>query len=181
MFERRVKLGAGCTGLTPSPDQVWFAEPLFKEGRVGSADCSAFKGMGGGRMNAVRPRTKDRHQQILDAAARVITERGLAETRPAAAAIVSHGRTAVAAGRITPIAPRTRRYRRSGEWGGYIARPRHPRARLLHPEEPRVTVLPERHCSQHLRHATREVHVVSPLPRVICSCPLKRRVVRRIR
>ena len=33
-------------------------------------------------MSAVRPRTtKDRHQEILDAAARVITERGLAETR----------------------------------------------------------------------------------------------------
>jgi len=33
-------------------------------------------------MSAVRPKaTKDRHQEILDAAARVITERGLAETR----------------------------------------------------------------------------------------------------
>ena len=33
-------------------------------------------------MTAVRPKsTKDRHQEILDAAARVITERGLAETR----------------------------------------------------------------------------------------------------
>jgi len=33
-------------------------------------------------MSAVRPKaTKDRHREILDAAARVITERGLAETR----------------------------------------------------------------------------------------------------
>ncbi len=33
-------------------------------------------------MSAVRPKaTKDRHQEILDAAAQVITERGLAETR----------------------------------------------------------------------------------------------------
>jgi len=33
-------------------------------------------------MSAVRPKaTKDRHQEILDAAARVITERGLADTR----------------------------------------------------------------------------------------------------
>jgi AcrR family transcriptional regulator len=33
-------------------------------------------------VTAVRPKsTKDRHQEILDAAARVITERGLAETR----------------------------------------------------------------------------------------------------
>jgi len=32
-------------------------------------------------MGAATPKSKDRHQEILDAAARVITERGLAETR----------------------------------------------------------------------------------------------------
>jgi AcrR family transcriptional regulator len=32
-------------------------------------------------MGATTPRSKERHQEILDAAARVITERGLAETR----------------------------------------------------------------------------------------------------
>src|SRR3989304_6685445 len=32
-------------------------------------------------MSAGTPKSKDRHQEILDAAARVITERGLAETR----------------------------------------------------------------------------------------------------
>lgn len=32
-------------------------------------------------MSSTGPRNKDRHQEILDAAARVITERGLAETR----------------------------------------------------------------------------------------------------
>jgi AcrR family transcriptional regulator len=32
-------------------------------------------------MSTATPKTKDRHQEILDAAARVITERGLAETR----------------------------------------------------------------------------------------------------
>ena len=46
-------------------------------------------------MSAVRPKaTKDRHQEILDAAARVITERGLADTRisdVAGAARVSPG------------------------------------------------------------------------------------------
>src|SRR4030042_6124622 len=35
----------------------------------------------GTHMSAGTPKSKDRHQEILDAAARVITERGLAETR----------------------------------------------------------------------------------------------------
>jgi AcrR family transcriptional regulator len=42
--------------------------------------CTAFKGIGLGQIKQ-RPSPKDRHQEILEAAARVITARGLADTR----------------------------------------------------------------------------------------------------
>jgi len=66
-------------GLTSLLKAVESAELRFRAAMMSARDCSAFRS---GRMAAGPNRhTKDRHQEILDAAARVITERGLAETR----------------------------------------------------------------------------------------------------
>ncbi len=71
--------------------RVQLAERLYKQGILDRFRCTTFNptpgqmlpGIAGGRQMARQRQKngKDRHQEILEAAARVITDRGLAETR----------------------------------------------------------------------------------------------------
>jgi AcrR family transcriptional regulator len=67
--------------LTALFDRVECPEPAFKAAVTHAADRVGSERLEGDEMGAGGPKNKDRHQEILDAAARVITERGLAETR----------------------------------------------------------------------------------------------------